>query len=109
MGLVLWGGLQKLPILLMLFGASTTLAAWDLSRFRARVAEAGPGTIPGALETQHLRKLAVTAVSGFGIALLPLAVTVSLNFLVLIVLVLLTMWVLRRSILQLRDATDDDS
>lgn len=108
-GLAIWGSLQGLSILLMLFGLSLTLAAWDLSRFRARVHAVDSDSIPHELEIQHLRKLALIAVAGFVIALLPLVVRLSINLVALAVLVLLLMFVLRNAVLRLRDADRADT
>ena len=100
-----WGGLHHFPALVMLLGLSCDLAAWDLARFRLRVTAAGQGEIPPALEARHLRQLTLTAVAGFGLALLPLVVSLSINFLVLAVLMLLTIIVLRIAVLFLRSET----
>jgi hypothetical protein len=101
-GIAIWASLNDLPAPVLLFGLSSSLAAWDLSRFRSRAAQGGQGDTPPSLETQHLRKLANTAVVGFLLALLPLLVSLPVNFLMLAVLVFLTIVVLRNVIVQIR-------
>ena len=98
LGLAIWGCLENLPVPAMLLGLSTDLAAWDLSRFRARIAAEEAGEIVAALESRHLRYLSVIASAGFVIAVLPLFVKLSINFVGLAVVALLAMLVLRQSI-----------
>jgi hypothetical protein len=107
MGLALWGCLQNLPVPVMLLGVSSSLAAWDLSRFHGRAIAEARGEIRPALELKHLQKLAITAVASFLVALVPLALTISLNFVALALLMLLLRWVLRRMMMQFRAAGND--
>ena len=100
--LAILGSLYQASPLLVLLGLSTDLAAWDLSRFRARIAGAVEDEAAALLEIKHLRKLAVTAGAGFLLALPALFIQLSINFVVLLLLVLLTIIALRRSMLALR-------
>jgi hypothetical protein len=97
-GLALVGSLNSLSGLAMLFGLSTDLAAWDLSRFRAR---AGKSEVEPKLETRHLKALFPTLGTGFLIALPPMFIAISANFVVFFFLTLLVMIVLRVSTLSL--------
>ncbi len=102
LGFAMWGSLRGLPIPVLLVGLSLDLAAWDLSRFRARTADDDPDT---DLEAAHLQKLAVTIGAGFSLALLStlIRLSISLNFVIFCVIVLLTVIVLRKAALSLRN------
>ena len=95
------GVLRELPVPLMLVILLGTLAAWDLARFRSRIA-AVDTDIPPALEQDHLRKLGIALAVGGGLPLLPLVANIPINFLVLAIMTLLLLLVLRRVIRQLR-------
>jgi hypothetical protein len=97
-GLALAGSLNSLSVLVMLFGLSTDLAAWDLSRFRAR---AGKSEVEPKLETRHLKRLFPTLGIGFLIALPPMFIAIPANFVVFFFLTLLVVIVLRASTLNL--------
>ncbi len=101
-GLAVLGSLKQASPVIVLLGLTTDLAAWDLSRLRVRLAGKSESEALALLETKHLQKLAVTACAGFLIALLPLIIQLSINFVVLLVIVLLTVIVLRRSVLVAR-------
>jgi len=98
LGLAIWGCLDNLPVPAMLLGMSTDLAAWDLSRFRARITAEETGEVVTALESRHLRNLSAIASVGFAVAMLPLFVKLSINFVGLAFVALVTMLVLRQSI-----------
>lgn len=100
--LAVLGTLYQSSAVLILFGLTTDLAAWDLSRFRRRIAGVAEADAAALLATNHLRKLAITAAAGFLIALLPLLIELSINFVVLLLFVLLTIIALRRSMFALR-------
>ena len=101
-GLAVLGSLKHASPVIVLLGLTTDLAAWDLSRLRARIAGKAEIDALALLETKHLRKLAITASAGFLIALLPLIIQLSINFVVLLLIVLLTVIALRRSMLVAR-------
>ena len=102
LALAVAASLNDAPILIVLVSLSADLAAWDLSRLQARIADGCEGATRAALEASHLRKLAVTACAGLLIALLPALIQISLSFVAVCVLILLAMFVLRRSLLTLR-------
>jgi hypothetical protein len=103
LALAIVGSLNDIPFLIILLGLSTDLAAWDLSRFRARIAdEIGRDTIR-VLEIRHLQKLAVTASAGFLIALLPVFIHISIGFVIFGCVMVLAMITLRRSLLYFRN------
>jgi hypothetical protein len=112
LGLAVVGCLQEQPIPIMLLGLTTTLAAWDLSRFQTRIGNQAEGDARDALEKNHIQKLAVTLGIGFVIGLVPVFVTISINFVVIVCVVLLAMLVLRKSVLSLHapsNASDQDA
>lgn len=91
--------LAQASVVIPLLALTTNLAAWDLSRFRARISGEAGDEVVALLETRHLQKLAVTALAGFAIALLPVFIQLSLNFVILISIILGIMVVLRQSVL----------
>ncbi len=91
------------PVPLALLGLSMNLAAWDLSRFRARIAGETASETRTALEISHLRNLGVTVGAGFFIALLPLYIQVAIPFVLFCGVVLLAMTALRQSIRLVHD------
>ena len=97
------GCLNDLSAPVMLLGVSTALAAWDLSRFRARIADEAEGNANPLLEAHRLQKLTLTLIAGYLLALVPTLVSLSLTFVSLAVITLVAMLLLRRSILALRD------
>jgi hypothetical protein len=99
LALAILRSMDQAPVTMLLLGFTTNLAAWDLARFRARIASETMSEVLALLETQHLQKLAVTAFAGLVIALLPVFIQISINFVVLLIIILLTMVALRRSIL----------
>ena len=100
--LAIVGSLTSAPSLIILLGLSTDLAAWDLSRFQARIAsEIGRGTT-AALEVKHLRMLIVTASAGFFMALPPAFIHLAIGFVIFGFVMVLTMIALRRSMLYFR-------
>ncbi len=102
LGLVILGSLRNVPIPIMLLALSSNLAAWDLSRFQARVNHEEASDSKIRLESKHLQRLAITLSIGFLIALLPSFIHISLNFVVFLVILLFLMLTLRKSILYLR-------
>jgi hypothetical protein len=102
LGLAILGNLKQMSGIMMLFGLSTGLAAWDLSRFRARAVHEENDDIAPVLERAHLRKLVATIGTGFMIALLPMIATISMTFLVLALVTLTTIIVLRVSMRYVR-------
>jgi hypothetical protein len=106
--LAIVGSLISAPILVILLGLSTDLAAWDLSRFQSRIAdEIGSGTTVG-LEIGHLRKLIVTASAGFFMALPPVFVHLAIDFVIFGFIMVLAMIVLRQSMLYFRSGQESD-
>jgi hypothetical protein len=103
LGLAIWGSLRDLPGPAMLLAFSTNLAAWDLARFMDRTrAINGTGNIDSVMESRHLQRLGVTVSVGFVIALLPLMVNLSVNFVGLACVALLAMFMLRQAVIYLR-------
>jgi hypothetical protein len=101
-GLAALGGLANAPLPLLLVGLCADLVAWDLSRFRVRIRDEEAGDEKSRLEMAHLQKLALVVGGGFVIALLPALLTISVNFVVLVVIMLVALVALRRALLSLR-------
>jgi hypothetical protein len=101
-GLTVVGALSNEPLPLLLLGVSAMLVAWDLSRFRRRIREEEADDERTRLEQSHLQKLAIPVVAGFVIALVPAVLTISVNFVVLLALMLIALLALRQSLLSLR-------
>lgn len=102
LGLTVLGNLRNVSAPLMVLTLSTNLAAWDLSRFLARISHEDESAAKTSLESNHLQKLAIPLVIGFFVALIPTFIHFSLNFVVFLTVLLLLMLILRRSILSLR-------
>jgi hypothetical protein len=103
LGLTISGSLRNVPILYMLFALSSNLAAWDLSRFRARIANEVESEQKTLLELKHLQKLTITVSIGFLVTLLPLFVHISTSFITFLCIILAVMLTFRRSIFYLRN------
>jgi hypothetical protein len=102
-GLAIGGSVNRLPIPVMLVGFSADLAAWDLSRFRERIAgKVEPAMLP-ALEAMHLRTLFTALGAGLALALLSTLINFSISFVALFFIILLLLLALRLSIGYLRD------
>lgn len=102
LGLAIVDATNHLPMLILLVGVCANLAAWDLSRFRARIGDQGEGEARARLESKHLQRLLITTGAGFLIALVPAFVSLSLNFTSLAALTLVTLLILRASLMYLR-------
>jgi hypothetical protein len=102
LALAIVGSLNGASILIILLGLSTDLAAWDLSRFQARIADEIESGTAARLEEKHLRKLIITAGAGFFIALPPVFIHLTIGFVVFGLVIVLTMSTLRRSVLYFR-------
>ncbi len=100
--LAIIGGFNHASTPAVLLGLSTDLAAWDISRLRARIAGKTTNEAAALLETRHLQQLAVTAAAGFFIALIPVLIQLSISFVILLLLILLLMIALRQSMMYLR-------
>src|SRR5215813_9343629 len=96
LGRAIQGSLNNAPIPIILLGLSTDLAAWDLSRFRARLIDETDGEVKTLLGTKHLQRLAPLICAGFLIALLPTIIKTSFDFVVVFLVMLLTMITLRK-------------
>ena len=103
LAMAILGSLKNIAPLVILLGASTNLAAWDLARFRIRLAAATDPAAQALLEASHLPKLAVTIGLGYLVAVLPILVQLSVNFVILCALLLMLVMVLRAAALRLRD------
>ena len=103
LGLTVLGSLRSIPVPYMLLALSSNLAAWDLSRFQARISHEETSPSKTLLELKHLQKLAVTLSIGFLIALIPTFIQISLNFVVLLFILLVLMLCFRKSIFYLRN------
>src|SRR5690606_11014359 len=91
--------IAQASVVIPLIALTTKLAAWDVSRFRARISgEAGDDDV-ALLATRHLQKLAVTALAGCSIGRFPVFIQLSLNFVILIIIILGIIVVLRQSVL----------
>lgn len=101
-GLAAVGGSIHLTLPVLLAGLCANIAAWDLSRFRTRIGNRAEGEAKALLESKHLQKLSLTTGLGFIIALLSTFVSISLNFVILVVLTLAMLLALRTSLLYLR-------
>lgn len=103
--LAIVASLEQASAPIVVLALTLNLATWDLARFRRRTAN---GEIKDVLllETIHLRKLAITLCAGFVIALAPLIVRLSVNFVIVLMLIFLTFIALRRSILYLQAEND---
>jgi hypothetical protein len=106
-GLAIWGSLKHMPIPVMLLGFCADLAAWDLSRFRERIADRVEGDVLPGLEASHLRTLFTAIGVGFALALLPTLITLSVSFVALFFIILLMLLALRLSVSYLRDEKQD--
>jgi hypothetical protein len=106
LGLAILGSLHHISIPFMLLVLSSDLAAWDLSRFLARISQEEESASKTLMESKHLQKLAFTLAIGFLVALLPTFVHISLNFVVFLVMLFLLMLTLRKSIHYLRTEAD---
>jgi hypothetical protein len=102
LALAIVGSLISAPILIILLGLSTDLAAWDLSRFRTRIASEIERGTTATLEAKHLRMLAVTASAGFFVAVPTVFIHVAIGFIVFGFVTILAMITLRRSALYFR-------
>lgn len=94
--------LNDIPVPLILLALSADLAAWDVARFRARLTGQVEPDILAIMEGRHLRILMITICAGFLVALLPTFVHLSLPFVIVCLLLLLTLLALRQSIRSLR-------
>ena len=101
-GLTIIGSLRDIPTPIMLLAVSTTLVAWDLSRFSERILNEEESAATTLLEVKHLQKLTLTASIGFFVALIPLLVQFSISFVVFLIIFLLMILALRKSIRYLR-------
>ncbi len=100
------GSLSDAPSLIILLGLSTDLAAWDLARFQARIAGEIAGGTTVTLEVKHLRRLAATASAGFFIALPPVFIHLSIDFVIFGCVMVLAMIALRQSLLYFRNGRE---
>jgi len=103
LGLTVLVSLRNVPVLYMLLALSSNLAAWDLSRFQARIVNEVESAAKTSLELKHLQKLTITVPIGFLVALLPLFVHISISFIIVLCIILAAMLALRSSIFYLRN------
>jgi hypothetical protein len=82
---------------LTLLGMCANLAAWDIARFRARLAGQKAQKNHARLEARHVRLLAVVIGAGFLMALLPLFFRLSIPFVVVGAVALITLLMLYQS------------
>jgi hypothetical protein len=102
LALAIIGTLNNISVATALVGLSTDLAAWDLSRFRARITNGMEWKTESLLETRHLQILAAAIGSGLIIGLSFSLIRISISFAVLASITLLVMVAFRKSILNLR-------
>lgn len=105
--LAIAASLRHAAVTAVLLGLSADLAAWDISRFSARIVGETANEAAAFLEMKHLQKLAVTAGAGFFIALLPVFIQISISFIVLLLVILVMIIALRQSMLYLRNDRAD--
>jgi hypothetical protein len=91
--------LGPLSVPILALGVSTGLAAWDLSRFLARLAFVPRKDALVKLEQRHLHLLLITLGCGLVVILPAMVIRIPLGFGVVFMVVLLLMFVLRRSLL----------
>lgn len=101
-GSALLAGVNHEPSLLIVLAVVAALAAWDLSRFLSRLRLYAAQDISPDLYTKHLYRLAIPLGVGFGLALVPMLVRLPVSFVAFLVLALLTVIMLRKSVLGLR-------
>ena len=89
-----YDALGPLPLL----GLSVDLAAWDISRFSARLAREKNQVTRAILTKRHLALLTVVISLGFLIALLPFLVRLAIPFVIVYGLVLLALATLQQSV-----------
>jgi hypothetical protein len=106
LGLTILGSLRNISIPFMLLALSSDLAAWDLSRFLARISQEEEGASKTFMELRHVQKLAFTLSIGFLVALFPTFIHISLNFVVFLFILFLLILTLRKSVLYLREEPD---
>ncbi len=92
-----YGTLGPLPV----FGLSINLAAWDMSRFVARLTDEKDPALRAVLETRHQVILMVVISLGFLIALLPFLFQLAIPFVIVCGMVLLTLLMLQQSMRRL--------
>ena len=100
-GLAIIGALNNIPISISLVGLSSALAAWDLSRFKARITSVMGRAIEPLSEKAHLQKLAAAIGSGCIIAVSFSFIRISISFATLALIVLLAVVGFRKSIVSL--------
>ncbi len=101
-GLAAVSALEHALTPLILLGFIADLAAWDLSRFWPRIQEEEASEARSRLEHSHLQKLALVSGSGFVVALIPLAIQISIQFVGLCLIALIAAVLLRIGIGSLR-------
>ncbi|HVU14576.1 MAG TPA: hypothetical protein VHD90_25035 [Phototrophicaceae bacterium] len=101
-GLAAANALEQASNSLILLGLIAALAAWDLSRFWPRIQEEEAGAAKTRLERAHLQKLALVSGGGFVVALIPLAIQISIQFVGLCLIALIAAVLLRAGIGSLR-------
>ena len=69
-----------LPAGLMLVAAVAALCAWDVAHYEQRLGEAARIESSGALDRQHMSRLALTAAAGLAIGAMALLIRVDLGF-----------------------------
>ena len=82
---------------LILLGMCANLAAWDIARFRARLAGQKAQENHALLKARHVRLLAVVIGAGFLMALLPLFFRLSIPFVMVGAVALITLLMLYQS------------
>lgn len=102
-GLEIVGSLRDIPTTIALLAASTTLIAWDLSQFQARIRTEEESVTKSLMEAKHLQKLGITASIGFLLALIPVFVQLHISFVFFLIIFLAILLSLRKSILALRN------
>jgi hypothetical protein len=96
------GYLAGFPTALMLLVVVAALSAWDLDRFRRRLAAVKPAGEQGLMERRHLVKLAAVASLGTLLAGFGFLIQIQFSFGVIAMLTLLIVFTLSRMAAALR-------
>ncbi len=101
-GLAIPGAFNQSALPFMILGLSIDLAAWDLSRFLARISLVSKNDDRTRLERRHLRMLFITIGVGLMLAWPALAIRIPMSFVVVLGVALTLILILRKSFLDLR-------
>ena len=107
-GFAVVGSLRNVSVPLMLLSLIMSMAAWNLARLQARIRHITDDEAKLALELNHMQKLGFTSGVGFLLALIPLAIQFSINFVIFVFMLLIVMILLRQAVVYLRNDNKTD-